>query len=53
MPIHSTVAITAAYLPYHHRDSFDRIIITHCQNLNLPLLTVDSIIPQHALGAIA
>ena len=49
MPIHSTIAIIAAHLPYHHRDPFYRIIIAHCQNLNLPLLTTDSIIPQYDL----
>ena len=52
MPIHSTITISAAHLPYHHRDPFDRIIIAHCQNLNIPLLTADVIIPQYNLVTI-
>ena len=47
--IHSVTTITAAHLPYYHRDPFDRIIIAHCQNLNLPLLTADTLIPQYDL----
>lgn len=49
MAIYSITTITAAHLPYYHRDPFDRLIIAHCQNINIPLLTVDSIIPQYDL----
>lgn len=51
--IDGKTTITAAHLPYYHRDPFDRIIIAHCQNLNVPLLTVDGIIPKYDLITIA
>jgi len=31
----------AAYLPFHHRDPFDRLIVAESQLLNIPILSCD------------
>ena len=39
-------------LTLHHRDPFDRILIAQAQIENLPILTVDATIQQHAVQTI-
>ena len=38
-----------ASLPFHHRDSFDRIIIAQSIAENFPIITVDSIFNQYPI----
>lgn len=32
----------AAYLPFHHRDPFDRLLVAECQIRNYPILSCDA-----------
>jgi len=41
LPVLTEDTFTVARLPYHHRDPFDRIIISQCINKNLTLVTLD------------
>ncbi|WP_013334734.1 type II toxin-antitoxin system VapC family toxin [Gloeothece verrucosa] len=38
-----------ASLPFHHRDPFDRIIISQAMAENFPLITVDSVFHQYSI----
>ncbi len=41
-----------ASLPFHHRDPFDRIIITQSMAENIPIITVDSVFNQYSITLI-
>lgn len=40
-------ALHVAHLPYHHRDPFDRLIISQAQIERIPILTVDPQFKQY------
>ena len=41
LPINHTHALHVASLPLHHRDPFDRLLISQAQMEGLPIITVD------------
>ncbi len=41
LPIQHTHALHVASLPLHHRDPFDRLLISQAQMERLPIMTVD------------
>jgi len=41
LPINHTHALHVASLPLHHRDPFDRLLISQAQMEGLPIMTVD------------
>ncbi len=41
LPINHTHALHVASLPRHHRDPFDRLLISQAQMERLPIMTVD------------
>lgn len=41
LPIEHIHALHMASLPYHHRDPFDRLIISQAQIEKIPIMTVD------------
>ncbi len=45
-------AITAATLPLHHKDPFDRMIIAQGQSENLPVLTNDGVFRSYDITII-
>ena len=42
----------AAYLPFHHRDPFDRLIIAESQLKNIPILSSDKKLDDYAITRI-
>ncbi|MEA5536610.1 type II toxin-antitoxin system VapC family toxin [Crocosphaera sp. XPORK-15E] len=46
-------AITAATLPLHHKDPFDRMIIAQGISENLPILTNDNVFRDYDVTTIA
>lgn len=47
LPIALDHALTAANLPPHHKDPFDRILVAQAQLEGLTLVTADHVIPQY------
>ncbi len=41
LPVNHTHALHVASLPLHHRDPFDRLLISQAQMEGLPIMTVD------------
>lgn len=41
LPIHHAHALRVGTLPLHHRDPFDRLLISQAQVEHLPIVTVD------------
>jgi PIN domain nuclease of toxin-antitoxin system len=42
MPIDLLHATSVATLPFHHRDPFDRILVSQCLAEGMPLISVDA-----------
>lgn len=38
-----------SYLPFHHRDPFDRIIIAQSMAEKIPIITIDSVFNQYSI----
>ena len=49
IPVSEVIANTAAALPLHHRDPFDRIIIATAAILNAEIITSDRIFTNYAV----
>jgi PIN domain nuclease of toxin-antitoxin system len=47
LPISIAQAVRAGLLPRHHRDPFDRILIAQAQDLNVPILSADTLIDRY------
>lgn len=41
--------IESVFLPLHHKDPFDRLLITQARHLNSVFVTKDRIIPQYGI----
>ena len=52
LPIQLSHALQTYYLPNHHKDPFDRILVAQSQFENLPILTSDSRIAQYRVSTI-
>lgn len=52
LPIEASHAFTAASLPLHHRDPFDRLLIAHAMGESLPILTADSRLSRYPVQVI-
>jgi len=39
-------------LPYHHRDPFDRLLISQCLDEKMPILSADTILDQYGVRRI-
>ncbi|MFW6105339.1 MAG: type II toxin-antitoxin system VapC family toxin [Chloroflexota bacterium] len=48
LPIRMSHALHVHKLPEHHRDPFDRLLVSQAQLENLPILTADPQIAQYA-----
>ena len=44
---------TNAILPFHHRDPFDRLIISQSIVEKIPIITVDSVFSQYPVSVIS
>jgi PIN domain nuclease of toxin-antitoxin system len=47
LPINLDQATRAGLLPLHHRDPFDRLLIAQAQDLNIPILSADTVLDQY------
>ncbi|MCJ7626408.1 MAG: type II toxin-antitoxin system VapC family toxin [Anaerolineaceae bacterium] len=45
-------ALHVFHLPEHHKDPFDRLLISQCQLEGIPILTTDLFIPEYAVDVI-
>ncbi|AFY99875.1 type II toxin-antitoxin system VapC family toxin [Calothrix sp. PCC 6303] len=52
LPIELKYTLQTYYLPNHHKDPFDRILVAQSQVENLPLLTLDPKIAQYQVSII-
>jgi PIN domain nuclease of toxin-antitoxin system len=52
LPIELNHTLQTYYLPNHHKDPFDRILVAQSQVENLPLLTFDAKIAQYRVNII-
>jgi PIN domain nuclease of toxin-antitoxin system len=52
LPIELKHTLQTYYLPNHHKDPFDRILVAQSQVENLPLLTLDAKIAQYEVNII-
>lgn len=52
LPIELRHTLQTYYLPNHHKDPFDRILVAQSQVENLPLLTLDAKIAQYEVRVI-
>ncbi len=52
IPIYEKHAIFAGFLPLHHRDPFDRMLIAQAQLERLTLVTCDSVFDQYGVKKI-
>lgn len=50
LPLHPEHAISAADLPLHHKDPFDRILIAQTQSENAVLITSDKALSKYNVG---
>ena len=48
LPIASSHSYAVARMPWHHRDPFDRLLITQAQSLPAYLLTSDGVLEQYS-----
>ncbi len=44
LPLGIEPALRAGLLPLHHRDPFDRLLVAHAQFLNVPILSMDTVL---------
>jgi PIN domain nuclease of toxin-antitoxin system len=51
-PITLEHSVRAGLLPFHHRDPFDRLLVAQAQSLNVPILSVDSVLDQYGVQRI-
>jgi PIN domain nuclease of toxin-antitoxin system len=42
----------AAYLPFHHRDPFDRLLVAECQIHNYPILSCDAQLDVYGISRV-
>jgi PIN domain nuclease of toxin-antitoxin system len=47
LPINLDQATRAGLLPLHHRDPFDRLLVAQAQDLNIPILSADTVLDQY------
>lgn len=52
LPIEVKHTLQTYYLPNHHKDPFDRILVAQSQVEDLPLLTLDAKIAQYGVNVI-
>jgi PIN domain nuclease of toxin-antitoxin system len=52
LPIQLNHALQTYYLPNHHKDPFDRILVAQSQVENLPILSSDSKIAQYGVQVV-
>lgn len=52
LPILASHALNVFNLPYHHRDPFDRIIVSQAQLEGLPVITSDGLISKYKVKTI-
>jgi len=52
LPIRSEDLKALQALPRHHKDPFDRIIVSQAQVENIPIVTTDQKIQQYAVGVV-
>jgi PIN domain nuclease of toxin-antitoxin system len=49
LPIKLSHALQTAYLPFHHRDPFDRLLAAVCQTDALPIVSVDQVFDAYGI----
>jgi PIN domain nuclease of toxin-antitoxin system len=47
LPISIAQATRAGLLPLHHRDPFDRLLVAQAQDLNVPILSSDTLLDRY------
>lgn len=52
LPIAFEDTLRLSDLPFHHRDPFDRIIISQCFNNNLSLISKDKVFKEYGINLI-
>jgi len=52
LPVHLDHAVTAAGLPPHHGDPFDRMLVAQAQREGLTIVTVDPMIRRYAVAVL-
>lgn len=53
LPLDSAVCSAAVELPHHHRDTFDRFMITAARRLQVPVVTIDAKFSPYAVEVLA
>lgn len=51
-PITFEDTLRLSELPFHHRDPFDRILISQCFNNNLSLISKDKVFKEYGINLI-
>lgn len=49
LPITLAMALRAGFLPLHHRDPFDRMLVAQSQSLNAPILSADAVLDRYGV----
>lgn len=51
-PISVEQSVRAGLLPFHHRDPFDRLLVAQSQSLNIPIVSIDSVLDSYGVQRI-
>lgn len=52
VPIEPEHALGVAELPLHHRDPFDRLLVSQARALGVPILTADRVLAEYPVEAL-
>ena len=47
LPVNIAQAVRAGLLPKHHKDPFDRLLVAQAQDLNVPILSADTMLDRY------
>jgi PIN domain nuclease of toxin-antitoxin system len=47
LPVNIAHGVRAGLLPRHHRDPFDRLLVAQAQDLNIPILSADTVLDRY------
>ena len=52
VPLRARAPLEAGRLPRHHRDPFDRILVTQARHLDVPIITADPLITAYGVAVL-
>lgn len=51
-PVSVEQSVRAGLLPFHHRDPFDRLLVAQSQSLNIPIISIDTVLDLYGIQRI-